>query len=569
MSEKKKPASLTSGLLARKGGASPAGRRDRASAKSVGTPNIRSDEVPTANRSAGSLSLVYTSNDPEAPRQGEILEPQGDTAEPVTPVQTTAASESVATCEPEKSSTRPNHPARSFTRVKPPKRSQQRPFDRQERGPEMSAPEVRAAVEAKADGDKAADAVASAGSDRPPRVVLRATRESADRPRFDALAQIADIEDRPQRERRRVARRAIGGALIGVLLAGVAYTHFALGWKIPSSSAATAFVTTVQEWAGTVVGAFPGGDDSLSGYTEPVDVADNSVQQQGLASPAKDRAGEGAAPAGAGAVNGQILDNAFAPISGAQGRTQSRAMATDFGPGSGRAEVANTPNVAVTAPTQPGPSVRAHPLEPVAVRPLVATDAAPRPASGADDRTNSVTVAAADAVPDGVRPRGASNAGEVGSAPQAEATDKKAAAPSAEAAGDDPRSVAAAPASEAADAAPSQALVGNPGQAVAEQSDNQVAAAPPTIDPIPVGKYAIQLAAVRNNDGAKREWQRLQDAFPEDLGDKTLVIREARFSDGGSIYRIQTGPFDAKDAASAICTRLKAASQDCLVLRRN
>ena len=81
------------------------------------------------------------------------------------------------------------------------------------------------------------------------------------------------------------------------------------------------------------------------------------------------------------------------------------------------------------------------------------------------------------------------------------------------------------------------------------------------------GRFFIQLLSLTSKNGTKASWTKLQQAHPEQLGDRRLFVEEAEVK-GRTYYRVQAGRFASRDAANAVCGQLKARSQDCLVLRR-
>lgn len=81
------------------------------------------------------------------------------------------------------------------------------------------------------------------------------------------------------------------------------------------------------------------------------------------------------------------------------------------------------------------------------------------------------------------------------------------------------------------------------------------------------GDVVLQLASVKSEDAAAREWARLQKAHPDQLGARSLSLDTAVVQ-GTTYFRIQTGPFASRDAAGKVCAALKARNQDCLVTQR-
>ena len=60
---------------------------------------------------------------------------------------------------------------------------------------------------------------------------------------------------------------------------------------------------------------------------------------------------------------------------------------------------------------------------------------------------------------------------------------------------------------------------------------------------------------------------RLLQEHPDLLGPLDLTVQQANVS-GKTYYRIQAGTFTERSEAERLCARLKAAKQDCLVVRR-
>lgn len=81
------------------------------------------------------------------------------------------------------------------------------------------------------------------------------------------------------------------------------------------------------------------------------------------------------------------------------------------------------------------------------------------------------------------------------------------------------------------------------------------------------GGFKVQLAAVRSDEAAKQEWNRLKNRYKEELGALSLTVQRVDLGAGKGVYhRIQAGPLD-EAAAERACTALKAKNQACLVVR--
>jgi len=81
------------------------------------------------------------------------------------------------------------------------------------------------------------------------------------------------------------------------------------------------------------------------------------------------------------------------------------------------------------------------------------------------------------------------------------------------------------------------------------------------------GDYFVQLASVKSDAGARKEWQRLRKAHSELFGDLSLDVQRADLGDRGIFFRIRTGPFPNKATAQDMCWQIKAAKLGCLVVR--
>ncbi|MEQ9350431.1 MAG: SPOR domain-containing protein, partial [Alphaproteobacteria bacterium] len=82
------------------------------------------------------------------------------------------------------------------------------------------------------------------------------------------------------------------------------------------------------------------------------------------------------------------------------------------------------------------------------------------------------------------------------------------------------------------------------------------------------GAWRIQLAAVREEDRARDEWQRMQGKYPAVLGSLTLHLERADLGSRGVFWRIRAGDWADKAAAEQACEALAAQNQACLVISR-
>lgn len=79
--------------------------------------------------------------------------------------------------------------------------------------------------------------------------------------------------------------------------------------------------------------------------------------------------------------------------------------------------------------------------------------------------------------------------------------------------------------------------------------------------------YTVQLASYRHEDNAAEGWRRLSKEHPDLLAGLDHTVESAVLDDGTTIYRLRVGRFSGFSAANTLCTDLKAAGTDCLVVR--
>ncbi|WP_420405046.1 SPOR domain-containing protein [Nisaea sp.] len=141
------------------------------------------------------------------------------------------------------------------------------------------------------------------------------------------------------------------------------------------------------------------------------------------------------------------------------------------------------------------------------------------------------------------------------------------------------------PPAKAPDAAAQKALVPppppTPAPAPAAEAPTAAVPAPKTPAPEPAtpapapapvpkapaaGDYNIQVAALRTEAAAEKEWARVQSANTSLLGALKPTYQRISTSNG-VFFRVQGGPL-TEDAAKAACDALKAKGQACLVVKR-
>lgn len=79
--------------------------------------------------------------------------------------------------------------------------------------------------------------------------------------------------------------------------------------------------------------------------------------------------------------------------------------------------------------------------------------------------------------------------------------------------------------------------------------------------------FRIQLAAVSDEERARRAWDELRASYREVLGGLEPRIQRAEIGDS-VFFRIQAGPFGDRGAAEAACAALKARQAACIVVSR-
>jgi len=117
---------------------------------------------------------------------------------------------------------------------------------------------------------------------------------------------------------------------------------------------------------------------------------------------------------------------------------------------------------------------------------------------------------------------------------------------------------APAPAPTAKTAAPSPKVTAAANPAPASQTQTSTAN----------GRYLLQLMSFAGSSQAERARAELQRMYAGLLAGTQLSVTKAEVSGRGTFYRVQTGPLDNLSAARDLCAKLKAAKQDCLVVRR-
>jgi hypothetical protein len=114
---------------------------------------------------------------------------------------------------------------------------------------------------------------------------------------------------------------------------------------------------------------------------------------------------------------------------------------------------------------------------------------------------------------------------------------------------------ASAPAGPVTTAAPKPAATAKPAEPIADKH--------PTTAPSGGGAL-VQLAAVRSEDAAKSEWERLSKRFPELLGSHRPAFSKVEH-DGRTLWRVRTGGFADVPQATSFCEKVRAKGAACSV----
>jgi cell division septation protein DedD len=97
----------------------------------------------------------------------------------------------------------------------------------------------------------------------------------------------------------------------------------------------------------------------------------------------------------------------------------------------------------------------------------------------------------------------------------------------------------------------------------------KVEAAGKTPAAVPVrGAFEIQLGAVKTKVRGAKEAARLAQAHKSLLSRLTVKAVRANLGKRGIFYRLRAGPLADRAAAAALCAKLKARKQGCIVIKR-
>jgi len=123
-----------------------------------------------------------------------------------------------------------------------------------------------------------------------------------------------------------------------------------------------------------------------------------------------------------------------------------------------------------------------------------------------------------------------------------------------------------APAAAPPRAASAQPLA--PPTAQQTQASPQARTATPATTASAGGNAKVQLASLPEQAQAQATWSQLQRKFPNELDSLTPSFERVDLGARGTYYRVQAGPLRDRAAAQALCEKLSAAKQGCLVVGR-
>ncbi|MBP7066068.1 SPOR domain-containing protein [Ferrovibrio sp.] len=111
-----------------------------------------------------------------------------------------------------------------------------------------------------------------------------------------------------------------------------------------------------------------------------------------------------------------------------------------------------------------------------------------------------------------------------------------------------------------------------PARQAAAPSPAPAAAPRPAATPAPAaataGSARVQLASLPEQAQAQSTWAALQKKFPGDLGGLTANYDRVDIPGKGVFFRVQAGPLRDRAAAQALCEKLSAQKQGCIVVAR-
>jgi hypothetical protein len=130
-----------------------------------------------------------------------------------------------------------------------------------------------------------------------------------------------------------------------------------------------------------------------------------------------------------------------------------------------------------------------------------------------------------------------------------------------------PKPVKPAPkAAKAAKPVPKAAKAAKPVPKVKKSAKLEVAGRTPAAVPVP-GAFQVQLGAVKTKVRAAKEAGRLARAHKSVLSPLTVKAVRVNLGKRGIFYRLRAGPLADRAAAAALCAKLKARNQGCIIVK--
>ena len=86
------------------------------------------------------------------------------------------------------------------------------------------------------------------------------------------------------------------------------------------------------------------------------------------------------------------------------------------------------------------------------------------------------------------------------------------------------------------------------------------------VSKVHLGKYRIQLASMKSEKDAAREWLRLKAKYKSTIGGISHSLEKRNLGNKGTYYCIHAGAFKSYGAAHNVCKQLIAKKQNCIVL---
>jgi cell division protein FtsN len=93
------------------------------------------------------------------------------------------------------------------------------------------------------------------------------------------------------------------------------------------------------------------------------------------------------------------------------------------------------------------------------------------------------------------------------------------------------------------------------------------AASDASTNPAPAGAYLLQIGAYKSQEEADSSWKAFAAKHAALLAGFSPNVKQVDLADKGTWYRLRIGAFADKDAASALCERLKADGGNCFLAK--